>query len=279
MPSTTDAANVLATKLVQTLQAQRSRGSTAYPLTLQRLAELTDATASSKLVLAAVLPQRKAFSQHAVVARKDLQAPVALLEDLSQLATSRMLLEFLLEKTRTPTNQAASAAELKKKAARKLQKPFQEALDRQIAEGMLPPTVGWVLIKKARKLFLLTDLHTGRSELASGERKPPELRSPQGDHAPRLPETRDGASDFARAFEEAFARLDRQAGLPNFVSLVDLRQALPWDRPTFDAELRKLRLAGRYGLSAAEGRHGITPEEQRAGIREEGALLLFVSRK
>jgi hypothetical protein len=43
--------------------------------------------------------------------------------------------------------------------------------------------------------------------------------------------------------------------------------------------LRKLRIAGRYTLSAAEGRHGITPEEQQAGILEEGSLLLHVHRK
>jgi hypothetical protein len=58
-----------------------------------------------------------------------------------------------------------------------------------------------------------------------------------------------------------------------------LRRALPHDRATFDRELRELRRAGRYSLSAAEGRHGIQREEQEAGIREEGSLLLFVSRK
>ena len=47
----------------------------------------------------------------------------------------------------------------------------------------------------------------------------------------------------------------------------------------FNAELRKLRVAGRYTLSAAEGRHGISPEEHAAGIVEDGSLLLYVSRK
>jgi hypothetical protein len=60
---------------------------------------------------------------------------------------------------------------------------------------------------------------------------------------------------------------------------VDLRQALPVDRAVFDAELRRLRIAGRYTLSAAEGRHGTNAEERAAGITEEGALLLYVSRK
>src|SRR5262249_36080842 len=85
--------------------------------------------------------------------------------------------------------------------------------------------------------------------------------------------------DFAAAFEEAFARLDRERGSNNFVSLVDLRRDLPVDRDTFDGELRRLREAGRFTLSAAEGRHGLSPEEQDAAIREEGTLLLFVARK
>jgi hypothetical protein len=83
-----------------------------------------------------------------------------------------------------------------------------------------------------------------------------------------------GPLDFTAAFD----RLDREAGAHNFVSLVELRRALPWDRPTFDAELRKLRLAGRYTLSAAEGRHGISAQEKAAGMVEDGALLLYVSR-
>ena len=59
---------------------------------------------------------------------------------------------------------------------------------------------------------------------------------------------------------------------------MDLRRALPAPRETFDAELSRLRRAGRYRLSAAEGRHGIAPEERAAAIPEEGCLLLFVSR-
>jgi hypothetical protein len=40
-----------------------------------------------------------------------------------------------------------------------------------------------------------------------------------------------------------------------------------------------LRRAGRYTLSTAEGRHGLSPEEREAGIHEDGATLLYVSRK
>src|SRR5258707_373111 len=74
-------------------------------------------------------------------------------------------------------------------------------------------------------------------------------------------------------------RKDPQAGRHNFVSLLDLRAALPFGRELFDAELHKLRLGGKYSLSAAEGRLGLSPEEHAAGILEEGTLMLYVSAK
>jgi hypothetical protein len=76
-----------------------------------------------------------------------------------------------------------------------------------------------------------------------------------------------------------FERLNREKGSHNFVSLVDLRRALPMDCAAFDAALQELRRAGRYTLSGAEGRHGLTPDERAAGISEQGTLLLYVSRR
>jgi hypothetical protein len=265
-----DATALLAEKMVQTLRDRKQRGDDARPLTLEQLARLADATAGPRTILAAVHPQRKAFSQHAMVARKDLQAPAALLEDVPRLAASPALLEFLLQTARTPSNHALTAAELKAKATSKLQKPFQDALNRQVQEESLPATVGWVLIRNSRKLFLLADLHTGR--------RPQEPRIE--DRGSRIEDRRPAAPvDFGPAFDQVFQQLDRQMGGHNFVSLVDLRRALPLDRAAFDAQLRQLRLAGRYTLSAAEGRHGLGPTEQEAGITEDGTLLLYVSRK
>ncbi len=60
---------------------------------------------------------------------------------------------------------------------------------------------------------------------------------------------------------------------------MDLRRLVPLAREPFDSGLRKLRIGGRYTLSAAEGRHGVSPEERAAGIVEDGSLLLYVSRK
>jgi hypothetical protein len=120
-----------------------------------------------------------------------------------------------------------------------------------------------VLIKGTKRLFGLKDLHAGRAVAVPAP-------------APPVPAA---ATDFSRAFDEAFSRLDREKGSHNFVSLVPLRHAVPVPRDAFDAGLRQLRLAGRYTVSAAEGRHGLSPEERDAGIPEDGALLLYVSRR
>ncbi len=87
-------------------------------------------------------------------------------------------------------------------------------------------------------------------------------------------------ADFDHRFALAFDRLDRAAGGHNFVSLVELRKALPdIGCDAFDRGFRALRIAGKYTPSAAEGRFGVATEERQAGIMEEGTLLLFVSRQ
>src|SRR4051812_39684185 len=116
MASRKDPVADLAEKLVRVLEERRRLGPDVSPLSLKRVAELADATASAKTILAAVHPQRRAFSGRAVVARKDLNAPVALLDDLPHLAASPVLLEYLLESVRTAANQAATVADLKQKA-------------------------------------------------------------------------------------------------------------------------------------------------------------------
>jgi hypothetical protein len=267
MRAAKDAPARLAEKLVQALRQRKQQGSGFYPVPLKELAELADPRADARTVLQAVHPQRRDFSRFAVAARKDLRAPAALVEDLALLAASPLLLDFLLELVRSPSNQAWSVAKLKAKVTGKLQKPFQEAVNRRIEENSLAPTVGWLWINRSRSLFLMKDVHRG----AGGE-----LPRVEG-QAPAIPAP--AAPEFGPAFAAAFDRLDRQAGGHNFVSLVDLRRELPADRGKFDAELRRLRLAGRYTLSAAEGRHGLSPAEQDAGIPEDGALLLYVSRK
>jgi hypothetical protein len=260
------AAAELAAKMWHVLRQRREQGGAGAPLTLAALAAQADPGAAPRAVLAA-LNQRKVFGPLAITARRDLDAPVALTDDLPHLAASPQLLGYALRCARTASNHVASVAELKKKLTTRLQAPFQEAVQKHIQEGTLPPAVGWLLIKNSRKLFLLSDLHTAAL-----------LPGPQPQGRAVADEGR-GQESFARAFDEAFARLDRQAGGHNFVSLAELRPALGCDRAAFDADLRALRAAGRYTLSAAEGRHGLTPAERDAGVTEDGTLLLFVSRK
>src|SRR5205823_1825391 len=124
-------------------------------------------------------------------------------------------------------------AELKKKAAPGLQGPLEEAVRRRIETHSLPAAVGCLLQKKKWLVFLVGDVVGG---------------------SPQQPGAVSGVQPaepfhFARAFDEAFERLEKQPGAHNFVNLADLRRALPVDRPSFDAELSNLRRAGRYTLS------------------------------
>jgi hypothetical protein len=273
-------ADLLADKLLRVLQAQRVLGPESYPLTAGRLLELTDPEASPALAKQA-LGKKNLFQKAIVRVSTSLDAPLALAEDLDLLAASPRTLDFLLRAAAKPATRAFTPAGLTAKGvSEKMKKPIKEALARQIAEETLPTTVGWVSIRGRPNLFLLTDLHSAWSggrkspESDSGDLRPPlrarTLPAPSADAAP--------LADFAAAFDVAFARLDREAGGWNFVSLVGLRRALPVPRAAFDAGLEQLRRQGRYALSAAEGRQGISPEERDAAIPEEGSLLLFVSR-
>lgn len=258
-----DPAVLLAEQLVQALRQLATAPDGRYPVTLHELAQRVDPRASPRMILAAAGPRRKEFSQHALVARADLLAPVALLEDLPRLATSALLLEYVLEVNRTASNQAFTPSVLRSKVTGKLQKPFQEALLQQIDAGTLPTTVGWVLVTRSKKLFLMRDLHQGHG----------------GDTNQPAPATTTAIQAFGPAFEKAFTELDRRSGGHNFVSLAELRQAIGVERSVFDEELRQLRALGEYSLSAAEGRHGLSEADRAAGILEDGTLLLYVSRK
>jgi hypothetical protein len=272
-PSRQEAAVIeLADKLLQTLHAQRGLGTDAYPLTVKRLIELAAPDATPALVKKAL--NKRSFLQQAQPAHaKSPDAPIALAADMDHLASSPLLLEFLLRQARKAATQAFTVSKLKAGAARKVQKPFQEAVNRQTGEGTLPPTAAWISIQGRKQLFLLSDLHTGGGKPVPATPPPTAAPAPINQAAPAP-----AAVDFGAAFDEAFSQLDRDSGGYNFVNLIALRQALPVARETFDRELRQLRQAGRYTLSAAEGRGGISPEERAAGISEEGSLLLFVSR-
>lgn len=85
---------------------------------------------------------------------------------------------------------------------------------------------------------------------------------------------------FASVFDAAFRQVDRSKGSHNFAPLEDIRPlVVGWTKEEFDAELRKMRISGRYWLSAAEGRHGTTKEQREAAIMEDGTMLSYVSQR
>ena len=185
--------------------------------------------------------------------------PLALVED------SGKVLELLLRAQHRPTESAVPIGSLLPKMSERC-RPFIDAINCQIETNSLPPTIGWMWIGNKKQVFFLEDVHRATASVPT----PPPVQPPVPHETP---------VDFPHAFETAFNQIDRQKGAHNFVSLVDLRQVLPLPRDVFDAELRKLRIDGRYTLSGAEGRHGITNEDRAAGIVEHGSLLLYVSRK
>jgi hypothetical protein len=260
-------AEELSAKLVQLLTEQRERGSDAYPPRLNNLIEQTGIAAKPTVVRKA-LGSEPFRSQALVAIPRQPDSPVALAQDRQRLAASPALLHRALLAARTADSQIVSVADLKKKIDKDLQGLFAEAVNWQLSERALPDEIGILLSKKKPMLFLLADIHS-----AIGHRPSAIAPRPMAE-APSPPPV-----DFARLFEEAFAQLDRAHGAHNHVSLVALRRTVPVDRAAFDAGLQQLRRTGRYGLSAAEGRHGISAEEQDAGIREDGSLLLFVSRR
>ena len=262
----------LSQKLMRTLETLRSEGENAYPLSLKDLITQANSAAGPALVKeATALPPFAGRTLSA--APRDPASPLALTEDRDALLRSAVLLEYAVIAVRKPDHQAVAVTDLKKKVAKPLQAAFEAAVVARIAAEKRSPAVGWLHVKKKPHLFLFADLNLPVQ--ASGGRKPSDSSSNQGADAPRSPVV----VDFAAAFGAAFDQLDRQKGSHNIVDLVDLRSAVPVDRGAFDSGLQQLRRAGQYTLSNAEGRHGITAEEREAGLVEEGALLLFASRK
>jgi hypothetical protein len=269
-------AEELSEKLVQALVEARERGPDAYPAELNRLYEQTGMAATPAALKQAL--GREPFRSQSVLALPRLpNSLVVLAEDRKLLMNSPRLLHLTLSSARTPDNQAVSVVDLAKKLPRNLQIDFRETLNRQVRERILPDEVGVLIVKKKPLLFLCADL----SSMAFRE-ETVRVARPSPPVAPKIEpklEPTPPVLAFAVRFDEAFARLDRQHGAHNHVSLVELRQSIPIDRAVFDAGLQQLRRAGRYSLSAAEGRHGLDAAERDAAIHEDGSVLLFVSRR
>jgi hypothetical protein len=105
--------------------------------------------------------------------------------------------------------------------------------------------------------------------------------APAPEPAPRPGKKAFSHEDFARDFEAAFHKINRQNRDTNFVRAVDMRNAMPHlSKEEFDAGLRRLRIDDHFTMNSHEGRHGpLTDEEKAAGIREAGSLLTYISRR
>ena len=280
----------LAGRMLLVLEAQRQLGAEAYPLTLRRLAELCDRNASDPLVTKAAA--HKTMTDRAVVAAKvkgkpQLDAPVVLRDDIEGNLTAVLpaLLAFALSpvpttaKGKTSVTTAFTPSEVKGRFVTELQKPVLEAIERGIEQQDMPARVVWILTKGKPYLLLVDNLRPGtaRPTHPAVSRIPAPTQGDIGALAISiLP-----AHDFAAAFREAFAQLDRRNGSTNFVTLADLRKALAGvGREEFDTGLRALRLGGEFSLDSHEGLHGsLTSEEREAGVHEAGSLLVYVSRR
>jgi hypothetical protein len=150
MPARRDPAAALAEKMLQSLEAQRGLETDAEPLTLRRLAELTDPTAPAELILKAAA-KKKPFGERALVVQaKNLGSPVLLLQDAAEFAGSAKFLEWLLGSLCSPAQPTCEPAKLARKVPPKLRQPFLAALDRRLAENDWPTGVAVVSVKKKK---------------------------------------------------------------------------------------------------------------------------------
>lgn len=206
-----------------------------------------------------------------------------LADDVAVLARSPLTIHYAFDLCVTGKCRTFTVAQLKKKLANSFRKPFQTAVQQMLADQRLPDGIGWVQTARSLTLFRREDVYpiAWRERLGAGSvpaaDSPDDLnhlpaRVAENSHAMRKP--------FADSFAAAFDRLDRQRGSVNLVNLVELRRELDqFTREEFDAELRKLRLLGRFSLSGAESLGPIDPAEIAAAIRENGSVLMQVSRR
>ncbi len=270
--------------LVRLLESRREMDSGANPLTLAQLAELT-ATSTGRVIKTPLLKsitRTKCFRAKCVVARSgDPASPVALAEDLQILTASHATFEYALAISKTGKSHAFTAAQLKKKLAGKVQKPFQQRLNETLETDQLPAGMGWLWLNNTRYLFSHEDVHPVRV-VAPPSPSATKSASVHGEaSSTRAPAAADvGGKAFLAQFAKIFERLDRKNGSFNSVNLFELRQALPnFSRDQFDAGLRQLREEGCFSLSASESSEGTSSEELKAGIHEGGTVLVHVSKR
>ena len=254
----------LAESLLGVLEAQRQLGPSAYPPLLSRLIELTDPAAKAALVKKA-LAHPALQGKITLLGLVDAKKPVVFVGEQAQLLSSGWLLEFLLGAKRQPNENAFMVETLLPKKS-PLLAPLLETVNRQIDANTLPSSIGWMWIGGKKQLFLLVDVH--HSGPAATPVAPPV--SPTPTPMPSSP-PREAPADFARAFDEAFDQLNQRNGGHNFVSLVELRQALPLARRPI--RRRAAQAARRRPLHAQRRRGPTRPQPRGSGSRHHGGWI------
>lgn len=203
-------------------------------------------------------------------------APIYPIEALERADVLQHVVQFVFEGIETAATHAFTVVQVGQKVSGKAGEVLRAVLEGLLGAGRVPPNVGVVEIRGRSYLFRLERMRAG--EASEAIRRSEALRSTKAGSKDAAETAR--ASDFAAAFDAAFDRLDAEGRNLNFVKLSDLRGALPeYDRETFDAELRSLRLAGRYELNAAEGSHRrLSDADRAAGIIEAGTRLVYCQR-
>jgi hypothetical protein len=248
-----------------------------HPLTLIQLGKLVDSQVSSRDLLRAA--RSRLFLSKAIAVRSgDTKAPVSLHADLENLVSSPITLRYLINLLSEGKSKAHTIAKLAAKVSGRLngqlRQKFVRSVRHQIDQERLPADIGWIMVGRCERLFLLKDLHP--TVLAASIRQ-----SQESVHKVASMPVSDNSDQhsFPALFDSAFEKLNRNGGGFNFVSLELLRMELPnFSRDEFDGQLRNLRLARRYRLSGAENRSDVTPRQREAGIREAGSLLLYAQR-
>lgn len=136
-----NSAALLAQRLVERLESLREAKPADYMLSLQELINQVRGEADDKTVADAL--KQKEFKNRVLAAQgKDLNAPVALQEDLPKLAESPQLLDYLKSQTTPASGQPYLVGDLKKGIggggkASELKKVFEAAIRRKIDAGEL----------------------------------------------------------------------------------------------------------------------------------------------
>lgn len=277
-------------KLIAIIRSQLNASPDSYPVSEARLVELAELGFAKKAIQAAFrhpsfldsvskcsLGPANSASGKATAAyflKSDLDTPPPKL--IARAASAAIAAKTLAaKKTNVVTiREIAGVLASAKDAKARLAKAIDAAADR----GGLPAEIAWLWSQGARLFFRAVDAepHGLRrdEEHAPPGRRTAEEKAPTGHPV-------QGRSDFAAAFDAAFAQVAARTGKRHFLKLADLRAALPqYSTDEFNAGLRELRLADRYTLDSAQGgAFRLTEDESQAGIQEGGSLLVYVSRK